>query len=367
VPNVELQEEKEVVRLIASRDGDAMACHGVEVRARAGGETQRIEGDLIVDASGGQSKSPHWLQDLGLEPPEEEVLDPQLTYAGQWLKMRAGVKWPRQWWWTHGVFIQRVPPDDIHGAHLMRQENDLWLLTLVAGSEREPPLKPEAVAEFLAQLRSPLISQMLPLFEPISKITGYRLSKNRWRHYESWKENLAGFIAMGDSTCVFNPNQGQGMSAAATEAGILRRCLKQTTSPEQLPKLFFAEQARFQINPWRLAVCNDLRFSSVQGERTLAIRAFNWYREQLALSSDRRVQLRLGEVDQLLKPVASLFSPWVVIRALVSRLLLRWRARPRSSERFAPFPPMPATGQRNLGEVVRMVVRRLARLSLRPA
>jgi 2-polyprenyl-6-methoxyphenol hydroxylase-like FAD-dependent oxidoreductase len=254
--------------------------------------------------------------------------------------MRDGAKWPARWWWTHGVFIQRVPPDDIRGAHLMKQENDRWLLTLVAGSGQYPPTDPDGAAKFVNELRSPLIAQMLPLFEPTSKMTAYRLSKNRWRHYERWKEKLDGYIAIGDASCVFNPNQGQGMSVAATEAGILRNCLKQTTAPELLPRRFFAAQARFQINPWRLAVCNDLRFSSVQGERTPAIRFFNWYREQLALTPDRRVQQRLAEVDSLLKPVASMFDPVIALRVLAStrRGKAKYDAE-IATARFGPMPP----------------------------
>src|ERR1700675_2902313 len=97
------------------------------------------------------------------------------------------------------------------GAHLMKQEDDRWLLTLVAGSGQTPPTDPAGAAKFVSELRSPLIAQMLPLFEPASKMTVYRLSKNRWRHYERWNENLSGYIAMGDAACVFNPNEGTGM------------------------------------------------------------------------------------------------------------------------------------------------------------
>jgi 2-polyprenyl-6-methoxyphenol hydroxylase-like FAD-dependent oxidoreductase len=339
VPNVELLEETEVTRLIASPRDNRIVCHGVEIRSSADGGARCIEGDLIVDASGGNARSERWLQQLGLSSPEEEVLDPLLTYAGQWLRMRDGAKWPSRWWWTHGVFIQRVPPDDIRGAHLMKQENDRWLLTLVAGAGQYPPTDPEGSAKFVSGLRSPLIAEMLPLFEPTSKMTAYRLSKNRWRHYERWKENVGGYIAIGDAACVFNPNQGQGMSVAAAEAGILRNFLKETTAPELLPKRFFAAQARFQINPWRLAVCNDLRFSSVQGERTPATRFFNWYRERLALTPDRRVQQRLADVDMLIKPVASIFDPSIGIRLLASSI----RSAPRTNEvaeaRFGPMPP----------------------------
>jgi len=343
LPNVELLEETEVTRLLASPRDNRMVCHGVEVRSRAGGDSRRIEGDLTVDASGGNAKSNIWLQQLGLTNPHDEILDPLLTYAGQWLRMRDRAKWPARWWWTHGVFIQRVPPDDIRGAHLMKQENDRWLLTLVAGSGQYPPTDPEGAAKFVSELRSPLIAQMLPLFEPASKMTAYRLSKNRWRHYERWKENLSGYIAMGDAACVFNPNQGQGMSVAATEAGILRKCLKETTAPDLLPKLFFAAQVRFQFNPWWLAVCNDLRFSSVQGERTPAIRFFNWYREQLALTPDRKVQQRLAEVDMLLKPVASMFEPMIALRVLASPLRNARHGNKVAETRFGPMPPALAT------------------------
>jgi hypothetical protein len=133
------------------------------------------------------------------------------------------------------------------------------------------------------------------------------------------------------------------MSVAATEARILRRCLKETTAPELLPKRFFAEQAGFQINPWRLAVCNDVRFSSVQAERTSAIRFFNRYGKQLALSPNRYVQQRLGEVDLLLKPVPSIFDPSITLRVLASSLRPAWRGTEVTEAHFGPMPPVFAT------------------------
>src|SRR5258708_5262012 len=157
VPNVELLEETEVTRLLASPRDDRMVCHGVEICSRADGSSRIIDGDLIVDASGGNAKSERWLEQLGLTPPQDEVLDPLLTYAGQWLRMCDGAKWPARWWWTHGVFIQRFPPDDVRGAHLMKQENDRMLLTLVPGSGQHPPTTPTAAPTFAAALPSPFI------------------------------------------------------------------------------------------------------------------------------------------------------------------------------------------------------------------
>src|ERR1700693_1840661 len=76
VSNVELLQEIEVTRLIGSPRDNRMVCHGVEVRSRAGGGSMCIEGNLVVDASGGNAKSERWLEQLGLTAPEEEVLDP---------------------------------------------------------------------------------------------------------------------------------------------------------------------------------------------------------------------------------------------------------------------------------------------------
>ncbi|MDP3172879.1 MAG: FAD-binding protein [Phenylobacterium sp.] len=337
--NVTIIEAAAATRLLAETQEGRKVCRGAEIRRRDTGEVFTIEADLVVDASGASSKSADWFADLGLAAPEEETLDPLLTYGGQWMKLREGARWPTGWWWTHGVFIQRVPPHDLNGAHLMRQEGDLWLLTLVAGAGQEPPMDPDGVAKFLAGLRSPLISEMLPLFEPVSKMTGYRLSKNRWRHYERWADSLDGFIAMGDATCVFNPNQGQGMSVAASEAGILRRCLAQTTSPRELPALFFAKQAKFKANPWRLAISNDLRFASVEGERTAAVGVFNWWRVQLGLSPDRAVQQRLAEVDLLLRPVKDLFDLRIAARMVYSRTVAALRPPSERAPSFGSHPP----------------------------
>ncbi len=340
LPHVEVVEETDVTGLVASPRDNRMVCRGVEARSRSGGGSYRLEADLVVDASGGSAKASNWLRQLGLTPPEEEVLDPLLGYAGQWMRMREGAKWPEQWWWTHGVFIQRVPPEDIRGAHLMKEENDRWLLTIVGGGGHYPPTDAESIASFLGELRSPLITEMLPLFEPTSPIAANRLFKNRWRHYERWKENLTSFIALGDAACVFNPNQGQGMSVAAAEAAILRDCMKHSSSSELLPRRFFTAQAEFQINPWRLAVCNDLRFSYVQGRRTSSVRFFNWYRQRIALTPSPDVQRRVAEVEGLLRPVASLFEA-----AIARRVLASWihSARFRFNQADAQFSPMPPT------------------------
>ena len=167
------------------------------------------------------------------------------------------------------------------------------------------------------------------------------MPKNKWKYYEKWSETLHGFIAIGASTCVFNPNQGQGMSVAAGDAGILRQCLERTTSPLELPRLFFAKQAAFQRNAYKLACCNDLKFSTVQGERSLGTRLFNLYRDMItrAGAADPWVARNVAEVDLLLEPVSKIYAPWFMCRTLWAATALSWRQSPNYQERRAPQPP----------------------------
>ena len=337
---IDLIENATVTSLLSD---EPETCTGVSYKVQGNDETKQLSADLVIDASGASSRAGTWLKALNLEPPAEHELDPLLTYGGVILKMKPDVEFPKHWWWTHGAFIQRMPPHDNKGAHLIRQEGDLWLLTLVAGDGFDIPKTMDDVVEFLARMRSPLVHDMLPYFEPVGELTSYRLPKNKWKYYEEWSEKLDGFIAIGASTCVFNPNQGQGMSVAAGDAVILRNCLETTTSPKTLPTLFFKEQARFQRNAYKLACCNDLKFATVQGKRTLGTRLFNWYRDFItaAGSVDPWVAREAAGVDMLLDPVSKLYRPWFVLRTFFAGIFLGWRQNPTRAERAAPYPPKP--------------------------
>jgi len=337
-PNVEIRESTKVVGLHAEPRDAGLQCTGARVIVD-NGDTEDITADLVVDASGRATKAPEWLQELGLPSPPEETLDPRLTYAGQWLRLRPDAEWPSKWWWTHGVFIQRVPPRDVRGAHLMRQENHQWLLTMVAGDGELPPNDEREIAEFIGALRSPLIAEMLELFEPSSPVSRYRLPVNRWRHYERWAGRLDGFVAVADAVCVANPNQGQGMTIAAAEASLLGRCARDTSDPTKLPAEFFAEQARFVASPWRIAISNDLRFDTVEGPRTPSTRAFNWYRRQLARSTNRKVRQHLGDIDGLVTPVDRIYAPTIAARAVGSGIVHSVLRRRDDFDPFGPLPP----------------------------
>ena len=343
-PKIELIEEATVNNLLVDDSGRRKAVTGVTYKIRGDSELKTLSADLVIDASGAGSKAAQWFKKAGINPPDEHELDPLLTYGGQLYKMKEGTRFPKHWWWTHGAFIQRVPPADNVAAHLIRQEGDLWLLTLVAGDGNEIPKDPDEVAAFLGRMRSPLVRDMLPYFEAQDKLTTYRLPKNRWKYYERWKDAPSGFIAMSAATCVFNPNMGQGMSVAAGDAGILKTCLQEVSSLEELPALYFRRQAKFQHNAYQLACRNDLKFDTVVGPRPLRTRLFNWYGDQIvrAGAADGYVAREHGLVNLLVEPISLIYRPWFVVRVLFARVFLGWKEAPGRMERVHPIPPEPA-------------------------
>ncbi|MDA1074012.1 MAG: FAD-dependent oxidoreductase [Proteobacteria bacterium] len=353
-PGIELIEQAVVNNLLVEEISPREVVSGVTYKRRGDSEVHTLHAELVVDASGFSSKASLWLKEAGIIPPAEHELDPLLTYGGQLYKMKKGARFPKSWWWTHGAFIQRVPPLDNVAAHLIRQEADLWLLTLVAGDGHEIPKDEAGVREFLGRMRSPLIYDMLPYFEPLDEVSTYRLPKNRWKYYERWNESPVGFIAMAAATCVFNPNMGQGMSVAAGDAGILKKCLQTTSSPYELPGLFFKRQADFQKNAYQLACCNDLKFDTVVGPRTLGTRLFNWYNEQItaAGAADPWVARESGLINLLIEPISYSYRPWFIARLLFARLFLWWRAA-SADERVGPIPPGPAEIPTRVRSVVR--------------
>ena len=74
LPNVTVIERTDVTEIVPSRNG-TLRVAGVRTRSRDGGAAGEVGGDVVIDASGRTSKAPEWLRGLGLEPPEETVVD----------------------------------------------------------------------------------------------------------------------------------------------------------------------------------------------------------------------------------------------------------------------------------------------------
>lgn len=341
IPNAELRERTTVTGLYVQRNGQRV--YGVRIPSGDRGRNEVIEADLVVDASGSVSRAPIWLEQAGVSPPRETVVDPLAGYSSRWF--RGPARWPEDWWWWAGAYIRRRP-DDLVEANFQLKEHNRWHLTLSGFNRQYPPTRESDFMEALKGLRSPVIAEMVRLMEPISPVYSNRAIRNRWRHYERWNQRCDGFIAIGDAFVTYNPVYAQGMTAAAISAQMLRSCLERYgPSSPKVPHAYHMAQATIQHDPWLLSAGVDLRFPFTTGEKPVAIRLFNLYLDGLGLAAraDPAVRRSLVEVAQLVRPLSDLFYPRVVARVGVAALAAGL-VRIQSSlhrDRAKTIPPMP--------------------------
>jgi 2-polyprenyl-6-methoxyphenol hydroxylase-like FAD-dependent oxidoreductase len=338
IPNVEQVERIDVVGLMAARDG-VVRVRGVRARPRDGGGEREIEADLVADVSGRSSRSPAWIRELGLEPPEETVVDAHAGYSSRWFNAPAADRRPREWWWK-GIWVDPKIPENMNAGVLFPIENNRWLITVAGIGKHYAPSDEKGFMEILSKLRSPIIAEAVALAEPISPVYSNRAMANRWRHFEQWNHRLDGFVALGDSVCAFNPVYGQGMTSGAISATILRECLKRGgTADPDLPRKFFNDLARFAAGPWAMATGADFAVPGTEGKRPRMSWLFGpvFNRIFTAGNDDMIVRNRIGEVMHMLKPPAALFELPILGRAALATLrrMIRRRSQP------AAIPSMP--------------------------
>lgn len=338
LPNVTFLERTEACALHAS-GGSRRDCTGVEVRARDDGQTRTLDADLVVDASGAHSKSAEWLQQLGLAPPEDEIVEAYSGYSSRWFA--SDQAWPSDWWWKV-LFLRLATPERPYFVGFFPIENQRWLLSYIGLNKAYPPRLETEFTAALERLATPAVHRMVERMKPVSPVYSSRATRNRWRHYERWRTPLGRFVAVADAACSFNPRFGQGMSAATVSARLLQQCLaRYGIADPRLQRAFFAAQARFQRAPWLIAAADDLRLPLSEGNRSVSIRLFNWYRPQVVSCPDRQVGATLAEATQFLRPLSSLFTPQIASRVLVAsatRQIKVIRRKPGSPS-VAPMPP----------------------------
>jgi len=275
-----------------------------------------LTADLIVDASGRNSRSPRWLTDLGFSPPAETIVDARWGYASRLYRRPVGMNGG----WK-ALLSMPKPPDHFTAGIMQPVEDWQWLVTLAGVVGRHPPTDETGFLEFARNLRTPLIYEAIRNAEPLTPIHGYRRTANVRRYYERldlWPE---GFIVLGDALCAFNPVYGQGMSVCAIEAMSLRRALEQPHR-QRFCQTFQRSAARIVDGPWMMATGEDLRWpETTGGERSFATRFMHRYLDRVIgrLPEDPATFRRFGRVTHMMAPAASLFHPSVLWKVAIGR------------------------------------------------
>ncbi len=312
LPNVEVLDECNVVRLITS--GEPKAVTGIEIDLRAQAEHKKIlNADLVVDASGRGSASPKWLAEMGYTPPQESVIKVNVGYATR-LYRRS----PNDLADGKLLMVTPQPPHDKRSAFIFPIEGDRWLVSVGCTAGEHLPTDEESYLEFARSLAIPDVYNLITRLEPLSDVVVHRFPTSLRHHYEKLNRFPVGYLVVGDAICSFNPVYGQGMSSATLQAATLDRVLKKQPERSKLASAFFKAAAKVVDIPWQLAAGEDFRYPETTGPKALGTDSINSYVERVhkATHNDPVVYGAFLQVMNLKKSPASLFHPKIIWRVL---------------------------------------------------
>ena len=301
LPNVTLRQGTRVERLC--HDGSRVT--GVQTAA---GET--LEADLVIDASGRQSKTPEWLEEMGFDRPVQHTVGCDIAYATATVR-------PDDWDAFPEVFVgfgnANEGENPTRGGGFFKMPDGLWMVMLAGTHGDYPPNEWDAWCEFGRSVRygpfAELIADVTPVVEPVP----YRMPQAVRRRYESLERFPEGLIPIGDAIAFYNPLHGQGMSAAAGQCRALEASLAQRAeeggSITGLWAEYFQQAAEWVRGAWALASAADFMNAQCTGDFPIEDMADVEQLIAFSLSDDVAANKLALDVGSLRLPLSAIRLP----------------------------------------------------------
>ncbi len=270
---------------------------------------------LVVDCSGRGSRSDRWLAELGFAAPAVTEIKIGVGYTTRLFRRGPGDLAD-----AVALFTLPAAPHETRVGLALPIEDARWLISL-GGWHGDFPASadPDAFGAHARSLPHPGIADLIDRCEPVTDAVSFTFPSNRRRHFEDLPAHPAGYLALGDAICSFNPIYGQGMTCAALEAQALGRQLDAHRAPTAaLAADYYAETAHILATPWGFAAGGDFAYPQTQGERPRGIALRNRYsrRIQLAAQVDPEIRRIFTAVQHLLTPPGILRKPAMILRVL---------------------------------------------------
>ncbi|WP_439659312.1 FAD-dependent oxidoreductase [Lentzea sp. HUAS TT2] len=319
LPNVSLVDCVAVDGLLHDR-GTVTGVHG-----RRGDRPFADYADLVVDASGRDSKLVSWLAEFGVHCPAPMIVNGHVTFTSRLYEVNRDLKldWKTAFEITHA-------PDARRGGSVSTVDGDQWFLTLFGADGDAAPTDDDGFLDYATTLHCQDIAEIIKTATPVSKIYQAGNLRSRWNRFHQVPNWPRGLLALGDSVMSLNPVHGQGLTLAALNCTTLRTLLQEHDLSSE-PLVFQRAIARTAKIPWTSATTSDLGWSA--RKLPLGTRLLRWYtgRAFEGVPGNRRVYHAFIRVSQMLDHPAALFRPAVLFRVLLGRTLSG--RRPRATER----------------------------------
>jgi flavin-dependent dehydrogenase len=305
-----------VNELITNPDRTEMT--GVKIHHLHTQQTETLETQFVVDATGRNSSVPKWLKQLGYEPPQETVINAFLGYGSRWYQQPDDLK--VDW---KALMIENLAPDQGRGGLLYPIEGNRWIVNLAGVGGDYPPTDEAGFLEFTRSLRHPIIYDVIKNAQPLSPVYPYRRTENRLLHYEKLSRLPQGLVMLGDAVCAFNPVYGQGITTAALGALTLDECLQSQQQLNGFTQTFQKKLFKVIQNPWSMATGEDVRWPTTEGGETdwMTNLSQGYFNQMLLIMKDNPdLYQTFSEVIHMVKPPTAFFQPKYVVKVLASLL-----------------------------------------------
>jgi len=297
--------------------GDRHAVTGVLVEDRISREQISLEANLVVDATGRNSRLPAWLAGFGLPEVHSESVDSGLAYATRVFRAPAAA--------ASGfpiVNVQANPRDPHPGctATLLPIEDGRWLVTLSGTRGGEPSTDESEFVSFARSVRNPVVGELIASAEPLTPVYGSHSTANRRMFFERLKSWPDGVLALGDSVATYNPVYGHGMSVAAQSALAMDAELRAAGLTSGAAQRIQRAVAKVVDGAWAMATNQDILYPGAVGKPLpLAGRVLQRYVDRLVRTATTESAVTRVFIDAftLSGPMTKLMSPrmmWATMR-----------------------------------------------------
>jgi 2-polyprenyl-6-methoxyphenol hydroxylase-like FAD-dependent oxidoreductase len=336
-PRVTIQRGIQVSGLLSAAQAISGVPHVAGVRTT---EDEQLRADLVVDASGRQSKAPHWLVAIGARPPLETQADSGFIYYTRYFR---------------GTLPERRGPALMPYGSMslltLPGDNGTWSVTIFAAAG-DQPLKALRHEEIWtkAVAACPLHANWLD-GEPLGGIFAMGGIVDRYRRFVIDGMPVAtGFAAVADAASCTNPSAGRGVTVGFLHAQRLRDAAR-LNDPAALAQEFDARTEE-GIRPWfdaQMAV-DRARFAEMDALR--AERPAPPIADELALSI-RALMSTMAFHPELYRAALEYVGTISPIQAILARPSIREAmGAVRTMLEKAPPPPMPGPSRQQLLDIV---------------
>jgi 2-polyprenyl-6-methoxyphenol hydroxylase-like FAD-dependent oxidoreductase len=236
-PRVTVRRGVQVTGLLAGPSAMPGAPHVAGVQT-AGGETLRA--DLVVDATGRQSRTPGWLAAFGGRPPEETDADCGFVYYTRYFSGTEPARRGPNLMPVGSISILTLPGD-----------NGTWSVTLFSATGDHALKSLRHEEKWTRVVRACPLHAHWADGEPSSAVLAMSGIVDRYRRFVVDGSPVAtGFVALADAWACTNPSAGRGLTVGFLHAALLCRVVREVgADPRALVETFHA-RTESEIAPW---------------------------------------------------------------------------------------------------------------------